>query len=70
MSHVFVELAFSVRRERRCEQKAFTHTPREEDDIGDNVIKAIFKRKRTVKVFEKQSKRKRGRGIKKKNRRT
>lgn len=28
--------------------------------MGDNVIKAIFKKKRTVNVFEKQSKRKRG----------
>lgn len=38
--------------------------------LGDNVIKAIFKKKRTVKVFEKQSKRKRGGGVIKKNQRT
>lgn len=38
--------------------------PGKRTTLGDNVIKAVFKKKRTVNVFEKQSKRKQG-GLKK-----
>lgn len=40
--------------------------PGKRTTLGDNVIKAVFKKKRTVNVFEKQSKRKQG-GLKKKS---
>lgn len=41
--------------------------PGKRTTLGDNVIKAVFKKKRTVNVFEKQSKRKQG-GLKKNQR--
>lgn len=37
-------------------RKPLLTLPGKRTTLGDNVIKAIFKKKRTVKVFEKQSK--------------